>query len=66
MKRPRIHVELSRHARLDETLCVFEVLVYEQIESANWYVSRRQVCQISSPRRRRIGRYVGPTPVPAR
>jgi hypothetical protein len=29
MKRARINVELGRHARLDETLCVLDVLVHK-------------------------------------
>src|SRR5713226_7253349 len=65
MKRARINVELSRHACLDETLCVLDIFVNKKIECANWNVGRRQICQIGSPRRRRIGRYVGPTPVAA-
>ena len=65
MKRPRINVELSRHTRLDETLRVLDILVHKKVECANWNVSGRQICQIGSPRRRRIGRYVGPAPIAA-
>ena len=34
MKRPRIHVELGRHARLDETLRVLDIFVDKQVLSA--------------------------------
>ena len=65
MKRPWIHVELGRHTCLYETLRVLDILVYKQIECADRNVRRRQVRQIGSPRRRRIGRHVVPTTIPA-
>jgi hypothetical protein len=43
-------VELSRHARLDKTLCVRHIFVHKkdrvrqlECKPANWNVSRRQI-----------------------
>src|SRR5262249_21048086 len=65
MKRPWIHVELGRHPCLYETLRVLDILVDKQIECADRNVRRRQVRQISGPRRRRIRRHVILTAIPA-
>jgi hypothetical protein len=65
MKRPRIHVELGRYARLNEALCVLDILVDKQIECPDWNVRRRQVRQIGGPSRRRVGRHIVSTTISA-
>ena len=59
-------MELGGHARLDETLRVLDIFVDKKIQCADGNVRGRQICQIGSSRRRRIGRDVRPTAVPAK
>ena len=65
MKRSRVNVKLSRHARLDEALRVLDILVHKKIECADRNVSGRQIGQIGGTRGGRIGRYVGSAAVAA-